>query len=268
MPTKISELPAGQTVRDTDGNLIVRQIGGVVGTDEVRIRHDGSVGIITCMDGGFRIVVDAATNTQFQAGGIIYSVSYTAINSGQIGWSSSGAVAGAGLDTGFLRVAANVAGLVAGDWFQQTPGRSRVTTADVTNITTVLAAITGLSATVIAARKYTSGRILLYVEEVTAADGIVFDLDGGTATWTSFRATYKAFDTSSTTAMLTSGQVSAIATDVSITTITGAAWIEIEYSGVCNAGGTLIPRFAKEADAAGAALTVRVDSFMSLEDCP
>jgi hypothetical protein len=152
-------------------------------------------------------------------------------------------------------------------WFQNSAGNSRVTTSDITNVTTTLANITGLSFITLAGRKYTAGKILLFVENVTAADGIKLDLDGGTGTWTSFRATYKVYDTSQA-GPIASGTVTAIATDITVATVTGAAWVEIEFAGVANAAGTFIPRFAKNSDAAGAALTCRIDSNMTVQDCP
>lgn len=187
-----------------------------------------------------------------------------------ITWASSSSEVGTGIDTGMVRAAAGVVGVTDGStgtgWIQNSAARSRVTS-DLTNATTTLSNVTGLSATVIAGRKYTSGRIKLWVENATAADGLKIDLDGGTATWTSFRATYVIYDTSAA-GPLASGSVTAIATDITAATVTGAAWVEIEFAGVCNAAGTLIPRYAKNSDAAGANLTLRANSFMSLEDCP
>jgi hypothetical protein len=256
------------------GTLIVRQPGGVAGTDEVQIYHDGSTGIFRSKDGnaaivsaggsiayvqnadGRFIVTGLKSNTFIDLTLDTIGVQFGVLGTVGIGYGGPGVVK-ASLGANSL------AGL---GWFQNSGGRSRVTTTDVTNVTTTLANCTGLSFTSIAGRKYTSGRILLYVENVTAADGIKLDLDGGTGTWTSFQATYKVFDTSGLLA--TPARVTAIATDYTVATVTGAAWVEIEFSGVANAAGTFIPRFAKNSDAAGAALTLRVNSFMSVEDCP
>jgi hypothetical protein len=277
------------------GTLIVRQPGGVAGTDEVQISHDGTDALIVPKDGALavgrasdslkRVVLNGTSGTVV-AGSYIVIDNDAGIANATVGMAGSeirmsdgsqlgaspGKILSLATDTFLSRAAAAVWRLTTSGgsspcWLQNTAARSRVTTTDVTNITTTLANCTGLSFTAIAGRKYTSGRILLYVENVTAADGIKLDLDGGTGTWTSFRATYKVFDTLAA-GPLASGQVTAIATDFTVAVLTGAAWVEIEFSGVANAAGTFIPRFAKNTDAASAPLTLRVNSFMSVEDCP
>jgi hypothetical protein len=257
------------------GTLIVRQPGGVAGTDEVQISHNGTFGQIECKDGQLIFRVNSTNVFSILSAGPINALANIASNgflassTTNIGW-SSGAV-GTSIDTGLKRSVAGVAAMTDGStgvsWLQNSAARSRVTTTDVTNVTTTLANITGLSFTTIASRKYTAGKILLFVENVTAADGIKLDLDGGTGTWASFLATYKVYDTSQA-GPIASGSVTAIATDITVATVTGAAWVEIEFAGVANAAGTFIPRFAKNSDAAGAALTCRVNSNMTVEDCP
>lgn len=298
----------------SQGTLIVRQPGGVAGTDEVQFYHDGSNGYITAKDGTIRIpstvlgnrlleVMETdgttvrlyITNKGIFARGAVFGFTATDVDydtvllgssftispsvGGFIRGSSNSEICfnastnnpnGSSADTVLSRAAAAVFRTSKTDgtlasWIQNTAGLSRVN-ADITNVTTTLATITGLSATVIAGRKYV-GFIKLYVEDVTALDGLLLDFDGGTATWTSFRATYVIYDTLAVVP-LTSGQTTAIANDISVPTLTGAAWVEIDFSGVCNAAGTFIPRFAKESDVAGAALTVRANSYMMMEDMP
>lgn len=62
----------------------------------------------------------------------------------------------------------------------------------------------------------------------------------------------------------------ALATDLTATALsgTGVNVIEVEFAFVCNAAGTFIPRIAKNADAAGATLTIAANSFMELQDAP
>jgi hypothetical protein len=149
----------------------------------------------------------------------------------------------------------------SGDWFQQVPGRSRVT-ADVTNLTAVMAAITGLSATLIAGRSYT-GRMVLKCSESVAAEGIRVDFDGGTATMTSFAA--GAGVRTGGTRVIVNEVSSALATDFDWSTITGETWIVFDITMVVNAAGTFIPRFSQSADLGGT-VTVSLGSYMWLED--
>lgn len=255
----------------TNGKLIIRKPGGVAGTDEgwlyylsgTYIRSGGTGG-----DGGQPIgfITQASSvsalmyynNTRLR-GPVLVGIP----NAG----SAPETPAGFDRDASNVAVVKMVSSAGAAAWLQNSAGRSRVTTADVTNVTTTLANCTGLTFTSIAGRKYTAGRIRLYLENATAADGIKLDLDGGTGTWTSFRATYVVHDTSAA-APIASGSVTAIATDFTVATVTGAAWVDITFSGVANAAGTFIPRFAKNSDAAGATLTLRIDSFLAVEDCP
>lgn len=143
--------------------------------------------------------------------------------------------------------------------FIQDIGTSRVT-GDLTNATTTMANVTGLSATLVAGRTYT-GRMVLFVSESTAVDGGKFDFGGGSATATDFRAHGTVFDT----ALLLSTQTTALATDFAIATITGSAMVEIYFTLTVNAAGTFIPMFAQNSHSAGT-LTVFRGSYMNLID--
>jgi hypothetical protein len=133
------------------------------------------------------------------------------------------------------------AGVVVAD------SRRKPLTADVTVANSTLANITGLSVSVPAEMRI-SGRYTLFAADATAGDGIKFDLDGGSATWTSIIIQYRLTDGNGVT---TVSRASAIATDATVATFTNPGLVEIEFSGVVNAAGTLIPRVAKNSGSTG-----------------
>lgn len=143
----------------------------------------------------------------------------------------------------------------------QAPGHARVSS-NVTNATAAMANITGLSATLVAGRKY-AGRYVFYCNEDVAADGLAFDLDGGSATWTSVRIAY----TLKSSDGISYSMTSAVATDFSVATVTGDATLTIDFSGIVNAAGTLIPRVSQAAHTTGTA-TVYANSVQMLQDIP
>lgn len=143
------------------------------------------------------------------------------------------------------------------------PLASRVN-ADLTNATTTFSAMTGLSATLTAAHKYT-GRLVVKANDSTAAEGIKFDFAGGTATMTSFWAC--AAQLVGGTVVLGTVISTSLAGVVNFTTITGETLIAIDFSLVVNGAGTLIPRFAQNSHAVGTA-TVELGSFMHALDTP
>lgn len=174
---------------------------------------------------------------------------------GPIGWSATTDVSAA-RDTAFFRTAPGVGEVNDGTATQlawlRTAGHHRLT-ADVTNATTTMANLTGLSVT-LKARTYRFLAIL-YVEDSVAADGVKLDFDGGTATATLFIAHGTVFDTS----LLLSTQTTALATDLAAATVTGRACIEIHGYITVNAAGTFIPRAAQNSHTAGT-LTVYTGS--------
>lgn len=142
-------------------------------------------------------------------------------------------------------------------------GDSRVT-GDVTNATATMANITGLSATLIAGRKY-CGELVIFADDGTAVDGLQFDFDGGAATATSFVAGIAGTPIGATAGVVYS---TALATDLTITTATtGTIAYIIKFSIVVNAAGTFIPRFSQVAHTTGTA-TIRLGSYMTLRDSP
>lgn len=62
-------------------------------------------------------------------------------------------------------------------------------------------------------------------------------------------------------------QTTAIATDLTATTVTGDGMFESYFGFVVNAAGTFIPQFAKNTDATGTA-TVYANSHMLCKDLP
>lgn len=107
------------------------------------------------------------------------------------------------------------------------------------------------------------GRLVLFVNEPTAADGIQIDFDPATtgATMTAFRAMGMVSDSVSTRVL---AMTTAIATDIVDTTTTNDAIITIEIGLTCNVAGNFIPRFSKEAASAGT-LTVYAGSYLTLD---
>lgn len=265
------------------GTLIVRQSGGVAGTDELQISHDGaSVQFVNMDSGGSSHIVFTTQGGgiyRFNRGGTppgIFSGSdigattqFRLGTNGQYVWSDSSNVSAGNPDTGIARVTALVIkptnGSSGDGWFQNTAGRSRVST-DVTNTGTTLAAITGISSTLIAGRKY-AGRLVIFCDNSIAAEGIQIDFNGGSATWTSFRA---AVVSNIQGATLGTSQTTAISTAINATAMsgTGQHCIEVAFAGVVNTAGTLIPRVAKNTTGGGGTVTVRVNSHMPIEDIP
>ena len=142
-------------------------------------------------------------------------------------------------------------------WLLQTQANLRVGT-DATNNTATVANLTGLTQSLVTGNNYT-GRLTVFANNSTAAEGIQFDFGGGTATFSSFEFGFTAV-AGATLGTITS---TAIGTPINITVLggTGDYVIDIPFSGVCNGSGTLIPRFAENTSATGTA-TVRGLSFM------
>lgn len=126
---------------------------------------------------------------------------------------------------------------------------------DLTNATATMANITNLSNVVEAGGVYV-GEMVAKCSNSTAAEGISFDFDGGTATMTAFAAGAGLVTGGTTVAVTTVS--SALATDLNWTTITGETWFVIKFAFTVNAGGTLVPRFCEgTAHSAGTATTSR-----------
>jgi hypothetical protein len=148
-------------------------------------------------------------------------------------------------------------------WFNY-GGTSRVAS-DLTNATATMAAMTGLSATLIAGRFYF---ISLAVKGVNSAatEGLQFDFNGGTATATAFWMGAGIL-ASGGTDVIGANISTSLAGVINFTTFTGESVIIFEGFIQCNAGGTFIPRFAENSHTAGTA-TVRAGTNMVLLDSP
>lgn len=184
---------------------------------------------------------------------------------GFIGFSNNASAAWQTLDTGWARAAAGVVKAVSdvsgtAAWVQNGAGQ-KFRSSSTTNIT-ITPATTGLSVTVAASRTY-KFKCVLYTTTATAADGLRVDFDGGNATMSMFIQNGILSDTTSVRPL---AQTTALATDVTDTSVAGAAMSVFEGTFTTSGAGTFIPRFAKEADAAGATITIQAGSYLEVWD--
>lgn len=260
----------GNTISSTDAN------GNVIldpnGTGQVQVSGNGSaalpiLNISSTAGTGFYArgasLVNVATNTagfvEFDGPGgqnavILKSDSQFAWQPGVIGTGSN--------DAGLKRVAAGIVGATDGGsgaaWFFSVSKKALA--ADFTNATATMANLTGLTVTLLTGRKYTFRMVAFFADSV-AADGAIFDFDGGTATATDFRCRGTITDA----ALLSAATTTAIATDFTAAAPTGAAVFEASGSFEVNAAGTFIPRAAQASHTTGT-LTVNRGSFLWIED--
>lgn len=193
-------------------------------------------------------------------------------STGILNWSSGLSTAGG--DTGLKRAAAAVVSTTNGStgtgWLQNSAGRARLTSSP-TNATATFSSLTDLTlpqggGNLAAARKY-SGTLIIWANNSTAAEGLQFDFNGGTATWTSFQAGFASTPPGASLALGTLNTTS-ISTPLTVTTATTAnALYTITFCGVVNGAGTLIPRFAEVSHTSGTAQAA-VNSFIWAEDSP
>lgn len=167
-------------------------------------------------------------------------------------------------DVGLARTAAGVIKTTNGSsgagWIQNTAGDVTLAS-DYTNATTTFSN-TALSVTVASGRKYTF-TLRAFMTDSVAADGAKFDFEGGTAAATNFRAHCVLYDT----ALLLSTQVTALATDITQATMTGASMLECAGSFEPSGAGTFIFRAAQNAHTTGT-LTIHRGSYMWVNDTP
>ena len=219
-----------------------------------------------------RLVVPHYTNAEEPLGAII-GTSTSSSNDVTFGGGSAAVNAatslsfrtGATITTtdGTDRLTIDNVGLATFSGFMQENASHKVMNAPVTNVTTTFANLTDLTVSgLVAAGKYT-GVIVLPVNEGLAADGFKFDLNGGTATMTFVEYGY----TSVIGATLGTRTSTALATAITLTALadTNDVFIEISVTLVVNGAGTLIPRQAKNGDAAGATMTVRQGGYVWLK---
>lgn len=268
--------------------LVVRQVGGVVGTNESAIYHDGtSLQITVPSTGAGRILVPIGSAAQpsiafgggaagdnitgifrfaqqyigFSTNGneaMLLDSSQNVRVTGQLSFGGSGAN-----DIGFARVTSNVVRVTAGTgggngWLQNSAGEGALD-ANFTRSNATLTA-TNLSYTVIAGRSYRIEGYLI-VSNSTATEGAKFDFAGGTATATTFDL---ALDNLGTFVAGTTVSA-ALSTVLNYMTVTGTNRILVRGFLKVNAGGTLILRAAEDTTAVGT-MTLAAGSWLALSD--
>jgi hypothetical protein len=209
---------------------------------------------------GVEVSANGTAQIAVYTGGLLLS------SAAGLNWNGN-ALASAAVDCSLVRVAAGVVGgnTSPATWVQNGQGRARLT-ANATNATAVMANLADLTVTLKAGRKYT-GKLVLFAKNSTAAEGLQIDFNGGTATMTSFEAGFAATPPGAGLALgtLTS---TALATALTVTTATTAdAVYTVEFTLVCNAAGTLVPRFAEVSHTTGTA-TAELGSYLFIEDSP
>jgi hypothetical protein len=144
------------------------------------------------------------------------------------------------------------------------PGRKRVTTS-VTNSTNSLGNILDLTISVLAGHKY-SFKLVLFAQNSTAAEGLQFDLNGGTATMTSIE--FGLSQPAGSSLVLGTVVSTSLGTDLTITTATTSdTMYTICGEFVVNAAGTIIPRFAENSTHISGTAQV-TNGYFWVEDSP
>lgn len=143
---------------------------------------------------------------------------------------------------------------------------TRVTTTDYTNATTGFTAITGLTATVVSARKYRFEAVL-FASESVAAEGGKIDFNGGGAAMTSFIVTCQLTNAVGAILTQTAATAVALATPMNIASFTDTNMHQYTCHGgfVPSSNGTFIPRAAQNSHTSGT-LTIKVNSTLSVWD--
>ena len=108
-----------------DVPLIIRQTGGVAGTDDLQLSHTGALGNVVCGQGHMyvtlteakclNVVAEGSTRVSAGYNGSVNTVAQTSI--GIFGWTTSNSSSLAALDTGIERIAAGIVNINTG-----TPG--------------------------------------------------------------------------------------------------------------------------------------------------
>lgn len=101
--------------------LIIRQTGGVAGTDEIQLAHDGTNGTIVCRQGVLGINVSDLTRISISTGGsgrVAFGYSsgdfFGTTSIGMYLWGPTNNNPSSGFDTGLERIAASIVGVNAG----------------------------------------------------------------------------------------------------------------------------------------------------------
>jgi hypothetical protein len=202
--------------------------------------------------------VDALTATALSAGGSLI------LRAGHGDQETPGSYASGNVVLRTFSTAADAAlNVTATEGFLKIPAGERALSADVTNATTTMGNLTGLTINLRAGRTY-SFRAVLFAVDSVAGEGLKFDLDGGTATATDLEA-FATLVSTAGTAFVAALTLTALATDFAMATVTGVSKVEIEGVITVNAGGTFIPRFAQNSHSSGTA-TVNRGSYIVVKD--
>lgn len=136
-------------------------------------------------------------------------------------------------------------------------------TSDITNSATSFSNIADCTITLGAGKKY-SGKMSIKCSNSVPAEGIKFDFNGGTATMTDFWAGLGNLANGGS-AIASTGVSASLSGAMNYATITGECVFVIEFSIICNAGGTLIPRYAEDSHSTGT-VTIRKGTMISIQE--
>lgn len=267
---------AGQLVVLTSSGQPLVVANSTTPNTKMAIYHDGSSGNIQTTNG---LVLSSTSNGSLQ---LLDSSNHATVvlNSGaapgfcaasgvQFTFSSSATLATSGIDSGVMRAAPAVVASSNGSsgkgWLQDSAGTARVAT-DVTNATATPVNLSTTSETFIAGRNY-CGFFPVWALNSVAAEGLQIDMGGGTATFTNLKFSLVATPPVSGVVIGVSTST-APGTPLTVTTAsTTTACYWIAFSGVCNAGGTVILRGASLNPVTGTA-TFQQGTFLRSMDSP
>jgi hypothetical protein len=234
-----------------------------------------------CIASGTIGINDLASGVTLPSSGSIqrFQLGSGAVNSGHIG---SGAVLGRGLAGAFCIASggigrndlasglaqisgwnAPVSGVITttGTWIQNTPACTLISS-DVTNNTNTFAVVTGLTSDLVAGRKY-AFKIVLFFSTDQVGEGVKFDLNGGSATATTFIASAQSQNVGGTSSF---DYITSLSSVLANLPAAGALTLVVNGSIICNAAGTFRPEFAQVAHSTGTA-TIKAGSYMVMTDC-
>lgn len=185
----------------------------------------------------------------------------------QVAWSSTSTVATGGSgDTGLARARAATVkptdGVASLGWLWQAAGRKKVAST-VTNATNTMSSLSDLGMGLQAGITYT-GLLVIVANNSTAAEGLAFDFNGGSATMSGFGATFASAPATSVTFGTVTTAALGTALTITTATTTNNTYI-IMLSLVVNQAGTFIPRFAENSAHVSGTATVSSVTFMWLE---
>jgi hypothetical protein len=230
----------------TKGGIVVRQQGGIPGTEEMQVWYDSVTKSITINN------PRTFSGFQFQVSGtnVAQVTSFSDYNVQQFG----GKV-GVGTTSSFVFQNGYI---TLNGWLQGTPGEAALASSFTDAVGTL--ANTNLSLTVIAGRSYRIQGYLI-VSNSLAADGFQMDFNGGTATATTFDAALSPVGSDVAGTVVSA----ALATKMNFTTVTGTNRIFVQGYLKCANAGTLILRAATNTTVSGT-MTLGAGSWLALAD--